>query len=54
MQFLTAVPRGMQETAQIIFFIFIVGGAFSVLQATGAIQGGLGTLAKKPRAMNFL
>ena len=27
LQFLTAVPRGMQESAQIIFFIFIVSMA---------------------------
>ena len=33
LQFLTAGPRGMQESAQIIFFIFIVGGAMTVLQA---------------------
>ncbi len=46
MQFLTAVPRGLQETAEIIFFIFIVGGSFAVVQATGAIEAGLGKLAK--------
>lgn len=49
MQLMTAIPRGMQETAQIIFFIFIVGGSFGVIQATGAIEAGLGTLAKKVR-----
>ena len=46
MQFLTAVPRGMQESAQIIFFIFIVGGAMTVLQETRAIEAGLGRLIK--------
>lgn len=46
MQFLTAVPRGMQESAQIIFFIFIVGGAMTVLQETKAIEAGLGRLIK--------
>ncbi len=44
MQFLTAVPRGMQECAQIIFFIFIVGGAMAVLQETRAIEAGMGRL----------
>ena len=44
MQFLTAVPRGMQESAQIIFFIFIVGGAMAVLQETRAIEAGLGRM----------
>ncbi len=46
MQFLSAVPRGLQETAEIIFFIFIVGGAFAVVQATGAVEAGLGKMAK--------
>ena len=36
MQFLTAVPRGMQESAQIIFFIFLVGGA---IVGDGAVDG---------------
>lgn len=46
LQFLTAVPRGMQESAQIIFFIFIVGGAMTVLQETRAIEAGMGRLIK--------
>ena len=54
MQYLTAVPRGMQETAQIIFFIFIVGGSFAVVESTGAIEAGLGTLAKKARGKELV
>lgn len=46
MQFLTAVPRGMQESAQIIFFIFIVGGTMAVVQKTGSIEAGMGRLIK--------
>ena len=46
MQFLSAVPRGMTESAQIIFFIFIIGGAFAVLQETRAIEAGVGRLIK--------
>lgn len=53
--FLKSVPKGMAEAAEIIFFIFIVGGAFSVVQATGAIEAGLGkitkTMAGKERAI---
>lgn len=44
MQFLSAVPRGMTESAQIIFFIFMIGGAFGVLQETRAIEAGIGRL----------
>src|SRR5512137_531015 len=29
-----AIPAGMGEVASIIFFIFIVGGSFNIIQAT--------------------
>ena len=44
--FLSAIPKGLMETAEIIFFIFIVGGSFAVVQATGAIDAGLGKVTK--------
>jgi uncharacterized ion transporter superfamily protein YfcC len=34
----TAVPRGLEAAAEIIFFIFIIGGTFALLRATGAID----------------
>ena len=40
--FLTAVPRGMAEAADIIFFVFLIGGAIGVMRATGAIDALLG------------
>ncbi len=43
---LKSVPQGMVESAEIIFFIFIVGGAFNVINATGAIDAGIGKLTK--------
>lgn len=46
MQLLSSVTVGMQQTAQIIFFIFIVGGAFAVLEETKAIEAGMGKLIK--------
>lgn len=53
--FLQSVPKGMTETATIIFFIFIVGGSFAVIDDTGAIEAGLGritkTMAGKERAI---
>lgn len=36
--FLSAIPRGMEEAADIIFFIFIIGGVFGILQRTGTIN----------------
>ena len=35
--FLSAIPRGMEEAADIIFFIFMIGGVFGILQKTGTI-----------------
>ena len=36
--FLSAIPRGMEAAADIIFFIFIIGGVFGILQKTGTIM----------------
>jgi len=47
MDILKSVPDGMVETASIIFFIFMVGGAFSVVEATGAIEAGIGNITSK-------
>jgi uncharacterized ion transporter superfamily protein YfcC len=37
-----SVPDGMIAASEIVFFIFICGGVFTVLQETGAIDAGLG------------
>lgn len=41
---LTAIPKGFSAAHEIIFFVFIIGGAFAVLRATGAVDAGLGRL----------
>ena len=41
---LTAIPRGMEAAADIIFFIFIIGGTFGILQRTGVITASLNQL----------
>ena len=38
---LLAFPRGLAQTAPIVFFIFLIGGAFGVLQATGALDAAI-------------
>ncbi|MBT6889639.1 MAG: YfcC family protein, partial [Gemmatimonadales bacterium] len=38
---LRAPIRGLIEAADIVAFVLLVGGAFAVLQATGAIDAGL-------------
>ncbi|HUF34405.1 MAG TPA: Na+/H+ antiporter NhaC family protein [Gemmatimonadales bacterium] len=36
-QALVAIPRGMADAASVIFFVFLVGGAFAVVERTGAL-----------------
>ncbi len=40
----TAIPEGFSAAHEIIFFVFIIGGAFGVLRATGAVDAALGRL----------
>jgi uncharacterized ion transporter superfamily protein YfcC len=44
---LMAVPAGFSAAADIIFFIFIVGGAFAVVRATGAPDAGIAALLRR-------
>jgi uncharacterized ion transporter superfamily protein YfcC len=44
LQLLSAVPRGMAESAEIIFLIFIIGGVFGILQHSGALTAGVHAL----------
>ncbi|MDH3813062.1 MAG: TIGR00366 family protein [Acidobacteriota bacterium] len=48
--FLSAIPRGMVRAADIIFFIFIIGGVFGILQATGTIPAVLGAILNRLRS----
>lgn len=42
-----AIPLGMSAASQIIFYIFLVGGAFGIIQATGTIEAGIGRTVHK-------
>lgn len=44
--FLTAIPRGLVESADIVFMIFIIGGSFGVLQHSGTIAAAIGALLR--------
>jgi len=44
---LTAIPKGFSGAHGIIFFVFIIGGAFAVLRKTGAVEAGMGTLLRR-------
>lgn len=36
-----SIPRGLQEAASVIFFVFLTGGAFTVVDHTGALRRGV-------------
>ena len=38
---------GMESASDIIFFIFILGGAFTIIQDTGALAGGIYAMVRK-------
>lgn len=46
---LRAPIRGLVEAADVVGFVLLVGGAFAVLQGTGAIDAGLRSLASAAR-----
>lgn len=41
-----ALPRGMAEAGEVIFLVFLVGGAFTVVDETGALRRGVGALVR--------
>ena len=44
---LTAIPRGFSAAHEIIFFVFLIGGAFAVLRESGAVDAALGSLLRR-------
>jgi uncharacterized ion transporter superfamily protein YfcC len=50
----TVIPRAFAETQEIIFFVFIIGGALAVIRATGMIDAFLGRLIHRYRDKPWL
>src|SRR2546425_1446990 len=46
-QALVAIPRGMADAAAVIFFVFLIGGAFTVVDETGALRQGVDWLGRR-------
>lgn len=44
MDFLTAIPRGLVDAGEVVFFTFVIGGVFMVVRRTGIIENALGRL----------
>jgi uncharacterized ion transporter superfamily protein YfcC len=43
----TAIPRGFEAAAEIIFFVLIIGGMFGVFRATGAADAAIGSMLRR-------
>jgi uncharacterized ion transporter superfamily protein YfcC len=43
---LVAMPRGMINASEVIFLVFLIGGAFTVVDQTGVLRRGVGWLVK--------
>ncbi len=43
---IVALPRGMEAAGDVIFLVFLVGGAFTVIDRTGAFHGGFDRLVR--------
>jgi uncharacterized ion transporter superfamily protein YfcC len=44
---LMAIPKGFSGAHEIIFFVFIIGGLFAVLRATGSLDAGMASLLRR-------
>jgi uncharacterized ion transporter superfamily protein YfcC len=42
-----ALPRGMADAADVIFLVFLIGGAFTVVDETGALKRSISSLVRK-------
>lgn len=53
-EFLQAIPQAFNAASEIIFFIFITGGAFAIINRSGMIQAGISRLARVLRGKEIL
>jgi len=49
-----ALPRGMAEAADVIFLVFLIGGAFTVVDETGALKRGVTSLVRSLKGRDLL
>lgn len=54
LDFLASIPRGMESAADIIFFIFVIGGMFGVLQRTGTIHALIAAMIRRFEKSSWL
>ena len=51
---MVALPRGMADAGEIIFLVFLIGGAFTVVDATGALRRGMTSLTRALHGRDLL
>lgn len=49
-----AIPLGIQGASDIIAFLLIIGGAFGMMEATGAIKAAMGALVRKMQGREMM
>jgi uncharacterized ion transporter superfamily protein YfcC len=49
LQAIVAIPKGMVDAASVIFLVFLAGGAFTVVDQTGALRSGVDWLLRRFR-----
>ena len=53
-EFLTAIPRGLVDAGEVVFFTLIIGGMFMVLRESGIIEVAVDKLARKFSSRSIL
>jgi uncharacterized ion transporter superfamily protein YfcC len=51
---LVAVPKGMADAGSVIFFVFLIGGAFTAVDKTGALRALVDALVSKSEGRGIL
>jgi len=49
-----ALPKGMADAADVIFLVFLIGGAFTVVDETGTLRRGIGWLVNRLKGRDLL
>jgi uncharacterized ion transporter superfamily protein YfcC len=49
-----AIPKGLADAASVVFLVFLVGGAFTVVDETGALRQAVGWLVRRLRRRETL
>src|SRR5437764_2067074 len=53
-QAVVAIPRGMAAAAPVIFLVFLIGGAFGVVDQTGALRRGVAWMVRRLESRELL